>query len=122
MKAPVEASTASVEASTKASREDMEASTKASMEDMEASTKDSTEALPRIQKLPRKHFHGFRLLFHGSKRQLPPKARSSAASTKASTKAFRESSRSSFHETLEATSTELATSTEFYVILPWKLP
>ena len=119
---------ASVEASVEASMEDMEvsmekspeasteaftkASTKAFTED---STKASTEVLPRklprIQKLPRKHFHGFlgfssmeaTACFHGRPkaqrlpRKLPRKL-------------------SSFHETLEATSTE------FFVLLPWKRP
>ena len=95
-----------------------EAFTKAS-----TSTKSFTEVLPgklpRVRKLPRKHFHGF-LGFSSMEASGSFHRRSEAQRLprKLSRKPrkLRESFRSSFHEELEATSAEV------YVLLPWKLP
>ena len=94
------------------------ASTKASTE-TSTKNKASTEVLPRIQKLPRKYFHGFSGFsstmeasgcFHGKSeaQRLPRKL-----PQKLFVKAF---------EVASTKSWKLHPSTEFCVSLPWKLP
>ena len=72
--------------------------------------------LPRIRKLPQKHFNHFEVFVPCKQAAASTEGRKLSGFHEASTIAFREAFRSSFHEKLEATYTE------FYVLLPWKLP